>query len=391
MGAWKSFRQTIHAAIVVLAFVPAVVGCGYDYTALQSHRTDGGLTGTGGTLGTSVDAAAGRSGGGKMEGNGGSVAPSGNGAIGGTGEAGSGAGGNGETGEAGNGGGGTNEGSESGAAGHGRGGVAGGGEGGIGGGGEAGIGIGGGGEAGIGIGIGGGGEAGSPNGGRGGGGQAGSSPLVLSIDFVGGRWSTGGAGGSMLIAATTMDPSEVAGVKPAARWNSAPGPGGALPALVLSSGAVTTAIVIWTSPPSVSSPGVWTKGFVDAPGDVRMMNGYLDPLSSSAPATVVVAGLPDAITSSGYDVYVYTTGEIQSGSTRTSSYTIGTTSITESEVGPTPTTFTGFTQASTGGRGNYVVFKKVTGASFILIAKPGSAAVVRAPVNGIQIVSPSGS
>jgi hypothetical protein len=38
-----------------------------------------------------------------------------------------------------------------------------------------------------------------------------------------------------------------------------------------------------------------------------------------------------------------------------------------------------------------VVFKKMTGASFILTAKPGSAAVVRAPVNGIQIVSPSGS
>jgi hypothetical protein len=391
MGHWKCRVRTICSATAALVFV----GCGYDYAALESHRVDAGLTGTGGAGGT---------GGGKIAGSGGTVAPGGAGGAGLGGKAGSGNAGAGHEGAAGDPSGGVDGAGEAGNDSGGIGGKVPAGTG-IGGIGEAGGGIGGKGEAGNGNGgsggkgetgsgsggIGGSGEAGSGSGGRGGGGTAGEAPSVLSIDFVGGRWSTAGAAGSVLIGAAPMDPSEVAGVKPAARWNSAAGPVGSLPALTLSSGAVTTASVTWISPPAITGPGEWTKGFVDAPGDVRMMNGYLDPLSSSIPATVVVAGLPEAITASGYDVYVYTTGDIQSASTRTSTYTIGTTSITESEVGPTAATFTGFSQALTGGQGNYVVFKKVTGASFILIAKPGSAAVIRAPVNGLQIVSPSGS
>jgi hypothetical protein len=194
-----------------------------------------------------------------------------------------------------------------------------------------------------------------------------------------------------LVPATAMTAAEVAGVKPASRWNSAPGSSGALAALALSNGALTTAGVTWSVPALTGGPGEWTKGFTDAPGDVRMLNGYLDPLASTSPATVVVSGLPTAITASGYDVYVYLTGEVRSATTRTAKYSLGAMTFTATEAGPTATTFGGFSLVGASGAGNYLVFKNLTGASFTLTATPGTGQTPRAPVNGLQIVAPSGS
>ena len=65
-----------------------------------------------------------------------------------------------------------------------------------------------------------------------------------------------------------------------------------------------------------------------------------------------------------------------------------------SETGISVHAFPGYTQVmSEGGTGNYVVFHNVTGTSFTLTATPGGSTVTglhRAPVNGIQIVYPSG-
>ena len=48
--------------------------------------------------------------------------------------------------------------------------------------------------------------------------------------------------------------------------------------------------------------------------------------------------------------------------------------------------------APNGGSGNYIVFKNVTGTSFVLKGKPGpNPSTLRSPVNGFQIVWPSGS
>ena len=49
--------------------------------------------------------------------------------------------------------------------------------------------------------------------------------------------------------------------------------------------------------------------------------------------------------------------------------------------------------APDGGMGNYIVFRAVTGSSFALTVKPAAGVTnpPRAPVNGFQIVSPSGS
>ena len=232
-----------------------------------------------------------------------------------------------------------------------------------------------GGSATGGSGTGGAGTGGAGTGGRGtgGSGSGGSGPRIISIDFVGGQ--------------AVMTPSEVAGVKPAANWNSAAATSGALSALVEEDGRSTTAAVTWDG-----VGGVYRLAWADAPGDTRMMNGYLDPFVASAPAQVKVTGLPAELTAGGYDVYVYVYSQLNSG-TRHSNYTIGSTTVSTSETGPSATSFNGYTLAPNGGAGNYIVFRKVTGSSFTFTAAPGSASgtSTRAPVNGMQIVYPSGS
>jgi len=205
----------------------------------------------------------------------------------------------------------------------------------------------------------------------------------------------GGTGGAMLVAEPALAATEVAGVKPVAHWNGAANIMGTLTNLVLADGTATSATATWNSPSMGSNPGEWTVGFPDMPGNTRMMNGYLDPVAVSMPAVVTVSGLPASITGGGYDVYVYVTGDVGTGTgTRTYNYAIGTATLTVSQTGPVPTSFTSFTLAPAGGAGNYIIFRNLTAATFTLTATPGTATTgnnVRAPVNGLQIVSPAGS
>jgi hypothetical protein len=215
-------------------------------------------------------------------------------------------------------------------------------------------------------------------------------PLIISVDFVGGAAAAAGADGGAM--PPSMDPSEMAGYKPAAYWNAASDFMGTLSGLKTCTGQSTGAKVDWNSPPSGVNPGIWTVGYADAPGDVRMMNGYLDPSAVASPATVSVTSLPAAIAAKPYDVYVYVWGGIPSSATRVYRYSLGNASVDVSQTGPTSTTFTGYQLVSTsGGGGNVVVFKNVTGAAFTLTATPVSGTQLRAPVNGLQIVSPAGS
>jgi hypothetical protein len=249
-----------------------------------------------------------------------------------------------------------------------------------------------GGMARAGMGIGGGGDAG-PVGRDAGGADAGGAagPLILSIDFVGAvPRAAGGAGGTTLMA-ISMAPTEVAGVKAAENWNSAVDAMGSLGALKLSDGSVTAASVTWHAPLVTGSVGIYGVNLLDAPGNARMMNGYLDPTSIGMPATVMVDSLPPAFVAGGYDVYVYALGHLDSG-TRTYNYTLGGATFSVSQTGPSPTTVPPFVLAPTTNprAGNYVIFRNVAGASFTLTATPG-AGTPRAPVNGIQIISPTGS
>ena len=128
-----------------------------------------------------------------------------------------------------------------------------------------------------------------------------------------------------------------------------------------------------------------------------MMNGYLDPAGGSPPAaTITVTGLPAPFATSGYDVYVYFLAALGDGQTRKHQLTLTTSnynmSVTVSQTGPTQVQFSGYTLA-TATTGNYVVFKNVTGSQLNLTSTAVSTTTMalRAPVNGFQIVWPSGS
>ena len=223
------------------------------------------------------------------------------------------------------------------------------------------------------------GGAGTGGAGTGGAGTGGATgPMIISVRFVGGR--PGGSSGT-----TTMNATESAGFKPATNWNSATSSTGTLSSLAAADGSTTTASLIW------NSPGVFTVPFTDASGDAHMMNGFLE--ARDAVSATISVTLPISM-SGGYDVYVYCYGNIDP-TTRTYQYKIGSTTHAVSQTGRSVTTFPGHTRASEGGAGTYVVFSNVNGASFTLTATPASSTaappVLRAPVNGIQIVYPAGS
>jgi hypothetical protein len=173
-----------------------------------------------------------------------------------------------------------------------------------------------------------------------------------------------------------------------------------LASLVFSNGVASGASLMWSPPMQASDTGTWSIGYTDAPGDVRMMNGFLGPPFAAIPPTGVtlltVSDLPASIASGSYDVYVYVLGS--PSSMRTYQYAIGNTAFTvvQSMGMGTPTppaTPYPYMVAPDGGMGTHIIFRGVTGSSFALTVKPAGGAVnsPRAPVNGFQIVSPSGS
>ena len=104
---------------------------------------------------------------------------------------------------------------------------------------------------------------------------------MISIDFVG--------------QGTAMGSAEVAGVVAKSNWNNANGLTNTTgQGLVDESGTATGAQVTW------NTNGIWNLPITDAPGNVRMMRGYLDTVGGAT--TVTVVGLPTNV--AGYDVYV---------------------------------------------------------------------------------------
>jgi hypothetical protein len=191
-----------------------------------------------------------------------------------------------------------------------------------------------------------------------------------------------------------MAVTESAGFKPATHWNSATNTTGTLSSLLAADGSTTTASVTW------NAPSTWTLPFTDASGDAHMMNGLVEGMD--AVSVTINVTLPNSM-SGAHDVYVYCYGNINA-TTRTYQYKIGSTTQTVSQTGPSSvTTFPGHSPAPGPGgpdggptTGTYVVFQNVTGTTFTLTATPLTSTatptpVLRAPVNGIQIVYPAGS
>jgi len=233
-------------------------------------------------------------------------------------------------------------------------------------------------------------------GGIGGGGDVGAdsapAPVIISIDFVGGCPQSGSPPSGTVV----MGINESAGVKPATHWNSAPGSAGTNLPLMSAGGNPTTALASWNVNAIDVATDTWSNLFADVAGDTRMMNGYLDPRAFNYNATISVTGLPNPV-SSGYDVYVYFYSNIPGVETRLYQYNIGTTTYSVTQTGPSASACPAYRLASDGdagtaGEGNYVVFRNLNGDHFTLTALPAqnSSGQQRAPVNGIQIVYPSG-
>jgi hypothetical protein len=196
---------------------------------------------------------------------------------------------------------------------------------------------------------------------------------TIGIDFVG-------------TSPATMAPAESAGVVAKMNWNTAAGAASAASlSLVDDAGTRTNATASWSAP-----GGGWMTPIADAPGDARMMKGYLDTGSSSV-TTVTVAGLAAA----AYDVYVYVDGDNKIYD-RGAAYTISGAGITTTTINVTDAANTNFASGFTRGdnsTGNYVRFSiAASGATgFTLEARPTTpeTGTRRAPVNAIQIVPTS--
>ncbi len=194
-----------------------------------------------------------------------------------------------------------------------------------------------------------------------------------SVSAVGGSFGLQFAG-----SAVPITPGELAGVVPATNWNSAAGSNGALAQIKDNLGLPSGVGVTY------AAAGTWTLGLADSPGNVRLMNGYLDTTDTSI-TTVSVTGLPASFTGSGYDVYVYCNGD---GVNRAGIYTIGNTAIRVLDNA----LFSGNFIPASNSAGNYVLFNGLSGSGFTLTATPDqSVNGVRAPINAIQIVARAGT
>ena len=216
---------------------------------------------------------------------------------------------------------------------------------------------------------------------------------VVSID-----WYGGGGGGGTTQAVMTAD--EVAGVVPRANWNSLTPNVQATPQNLLTDTGSAGGNVVWTS------QNTWNTTHVQAPGDLRMMKGYIDTNDTSI-TTVTVAGLPSSITSVPYSVIVYFDGD-NGTQQRVGRYAIGDQVLWardpggaftgtylqgQTAVDPLPgATGTGLDSqvaaADAVPGGNFLVFSGLAGDTFTLSAQASvsSGTTNRAAINGIQIL-----
>ena len=189
---------------------------------------------------------------------------------------------------------------------------------------------------------------------------------VVAINF--GSDEPNGAGSAV---------SGAAGVLGTSVWNNlegSEGEGTSLSALVDGAGVSTGVSVAWTSNNTWSSTGRSEDNNSAPDGDdTHLMTGYLDT-NGEDPNSVTVSGLPEGVS---YDVVVYTKGGVIG---RGGDYSIGDQTFSHVDAAA----FSG--DYVFGGEGDYLVFKDVSGASFVLEGQPSIGSPARAPINGIEIV-----
>jgi hypothetical protein len=207
-----------------------------------------------------------------------------------------------------------------------------------------------------------------------------------------------------------IGPKEVAGVNSIAQanWNTVATeliPTSEAPvALVADVGGTartSTATVEWTCPNTWSSTGQGEENNEFVGSDRNMMKGYLDT-GGATTTRVTISNIPNDLSAAagGYDVVVYTLGGVPD---RGGGYRITDANGTELKPvvlvkGPVkPNKFEKVvpTDPAVHAYGTYVVFKGLTAKSIIVEGSTengwGFSGTPRAPINGIQLVVPTGA
>ncbi|MEW6159771.1 MAG: hypothetical protein AB1813_20260 [Verrucomicrobiota bacterium] len=197
---------------------------------------------------------------------------------------------------------------------------------------------------------------------------------------------------------------QVAGVDTVAQanWNnlteaSSTGPVGNLVADTATGSQATTTTVEWTSPNTWASTGRGEENNGFSGSDRILMTGYLDT-GNSTTTTITIRDVPSELTGPGYDVVVYSLGGVsgRGGTYRlldaNSGAVIGSQVVIRAPA--SPSTYIGVFGATSGvNDADFVVFKNIKVANITVEASTaivGVGGTPRAPVNGVQLVTPSG-
>jgi len=223
-----------------------------------------------------------------------------------------------------------------------------------------------------------------------------------------------------------LSPTDIAGVNPVAQgnWNDLFGDAfttnGAAGGLVGENETTGKAIVLTNlSIGSWGSPNLWVRYGVGSDNgglgtgnagqmtgeDAVLLLGYLDSGASST-TDVGITNLPSGMVSAGYDVIVYAIGGVggrgggygvldTNGNVLQGYYPVQAPTSPTNFIQSIPTQVVTATGTPTNWAiGNFVVFTNLKASSIIVEANTtgalGLGATIRAPINAIQIVSPSG-
>lgn len=194
-------------------------------------------------------------------------------------------------------------------------------------------------------------------------------------------------------ATSSLNPTDVAGVVPAANWNNLLGATGTGVGGLFYNNAGTPvasgATVTWTSPNTWRSGG--NNAFPAGPNKI-LTSGYLDTGNTAATGiSITLSNLDAALRTPAYDVYVYFVSD--SNANRGGAYTINDGINNIVKYGSTMGSPTGFVEdpgvdTDLTVDGNYLRFRGLTGSSFTLttnteLTTPNG---FRAPINAIQII-----
>lgn len=204
--------------------------------------------------------------------------------------------------------------------------------------------------------------------------------------------------------ASSVGPMEVAGVNAVAQsnWNNPPAIGSSaepFPLVADVNGAAqnSSATVEWTSPNTWGSTGRGEENNMLTGSDHALLAGYLDT-GNATTTQVTIHSIPSQLTG-GYDVIVYANGGVPN---RGGAYRVTDGSGTELRgyvAALSPTAPTGLVRVVPGSdpavhvAGNYIVFTNLTANEIIIEATTetmGASDAPRAPINAVQLISPTG-